>query len=247
MIPENIHSASFSTRKELFMIPVPMSPDTLPIDVLPQSVLDIVKGLKVFFVENLRSARRFLKAVDREFDIDATEFVTLDEHTTYKDAAELTRKLLRADRVGMISEAGCPGIADPGAMIVEIARANGYSIVPLVGPSSILLGLMASGFNGQNFAFNGYLPYDNDRRKRKLKDLISRIMTENQTQIFIETPYRNNKLIAELTETLQPDMKLCVACDLTSPQEEIICRSIGQWKKATYDFSKRPAIFLLSK
>lgn len=234
-------------EKELYMIPVPMSPDTTPGQVLPAPVLDIVKGLKVFFVENLRSARRFLKAVDRNFDIDSATFVTLDEHTTYKEAGELENRLLSTSRAGMISEAGCPGIADPGAMIVDIARRNGYRIVPLVGPSSILMGLMASGFNGQNFAFNGYLPYDNELRKRKLKDFMHRITSENQTQIFIETPYRNNKLVAELSESLPADFKLCVACNLTSADETVICRPIGQWRQSNFDFSKRPAIFLLSK
>lgn len=233
-------------EKELYMVPVPMSPDTSPADVLPQPVLDTVKGIRFFFVENLRSARRFLKAVDRDFDIDGAEFVILDEHTTFKDSASLAEQLLKSDRVAMISEAGCPAIADPGALIVDIARRNGYRIVPLVGPSSIILGLMASGFNGQNFAFNGYLPYDNAERKARLKEMSRRINNEKQTQIFIETPYRNNRLIAELAEILPPDMKLCVACDLTSRQESIVSQPIARWRNASYDYSKRPAIFLLS-
>lgn len=148
--------------------------------------------------------------------------------------------------MGVISEAGCPGVADPGAMLVEEARKQGFKIVPLIGPSSILLGLMASGFNGQNFTFNGYLPVDSQAKSKRLKELVRRILGEKQTQIFIETPYRNNRLIADLCQELSPQLRLCVACELTSPDEEIRVMTLGEWKTARYDFSKKPAIFLLS-
>lgn len=147
--------------------------------------------------------------------------------------------------MGILSEAGCPAIADPGADLVAAAQRRGFRVVPLVGPSSILLSLMGSGFNGQSFAFQGYLPIDSDRRSRKLREMQQRIIRERQTQIFIETPYRNNKLIAELTRELPGDMLLCVASDITGPGERIITRSLRQWEKSTLDYDKIPAIFLL--
>lgn len=229
----------------LYLIPVPMSSDTTPHDVLPASTLETIKSLKCFFVEELRSARRFLRAVDREFDIDGTEFLIVNEHTKDSDSAGIIEVLKRHNLIGVISEAGCPGIADPGSMVVKLARAKGFRIVPMVGPSSILLGLMGSGFNGQNFTFLGYLPHDTEDRKKKVLSLVKKVSNNNETQIFIETPYRNNKLIAELTGLIPSDMKLCVACNLTSPDEEIIVKKIGEWKSSRYDFSKRPAIFLL--
>lgn len=235
-----------NSKGTLYLVPVPLSPDTVPAQVLPQPVLDIVKSLRCFFVENLRSARRFLRAVDRDFDIDASQFFVIDEHSTTSDIMALLPHLLKAGRAGMISEAGCPSVADPGAALVELARANNIEVEPLVGPSSILLGLMASGFNGQNFAFNGYLPHDASQRKSRLRELVKRVQHERQTQIFIETPYRNNKLIEELATELPSAMRLCVAVELTSPSQQILVMTASQWRRATYDFSKRPAIFLLS-
>lgn len=231
---------------ELYLIPVPLAPDVDPKRELPPAVVERVNTLTCFFVENLRSARRFLRALNPAFNIDGCTFHTLDEHTRPGDIDAMLASLAAAGRGGIISEAGCPAVADPGAMLVEQARAAGATIVPLVGPSSILLGLMASGFNGQNFAFNGYLPHEADRRTRKLKELARRIAAEQQTQIFIETPYRNNKLIAELCTQLPDSMRLCVASMLTSPQEDIRVLTVREWKKATYDYSRKPSIFLLS-
>ena len=232
--------------KELYLIPVPLSDDTTPAEVLPATVLETVREIRCFFVENLRSARRFLRSVDRDFDIDSSQFYTVDEHTTPQELGGYTEVLMRSTKAAMISEAGCPAVADPGASLVELARANGFRIRPMVGPSSIILSLMASGFNGQNFTFHGYLPYDGARRQRLLNEMTRNIDRYQQTQIFIETPYRNNRLITELSDRMPGNMKLCVACMLTSPDEEIIVRSIAEWKKSSFDFSKRPAIFLLS-
>ena len=234
-------------QNELYLIPVPLSDEARIADVMPQYVVDITKELDCFFVENVRSARRFLKTIDPDMNIDTKTFHVLDEHTTFRDIPILRSALLKSHKAGVISEAGCPGVADPGSRIVEVARSEGYRIIPLVGPSSIIMGLMSSGFNGQNFCFSGYLPYDSGERKRKLNAMVREISTSNQTQIFIETPYRNNKLLAELTHLLPPHMRLCVACDLTSPNEVIVVKSIKEWQNAPMDFSKRPAIFLLSK
>lgn len=230
----------------LYLIPVPLSDATPPAQVLPAQVLDVVGQLRYFAVENVRSARRFIKSVDHGADISAMHFDVLDEHTAAADVPAMLEPLRHGEPMGVISEAGCPGVADPGALLVEAARREGLDVRPLVGPSSILLGLMASGFNGQNFAFSGYLPIEPQARKRRLRNITDRIRNERQTQIFIETPYRNNRLIAELSSTLPGEMKLCVACELTAPTQQVMLMPLSKWRTATYDFSKRPAIFLLS-
>lgn len=230
----------------LYLIPVPLSDKTRPAEVLPQSVLDIVTHLRYFAVENVRSARRFIKSVDNGADISSMHFDILDEHTAPADVPAMLEPLRQGCPIGVISEAGCPGVADPGAMLVEVARLENLDVRPLIGPSSILLGLMTSGFNGQNFAFSGYLPIESQARKRRLRQMTDRIRSERQTQIFIETPYRNNKLIAELAATLPSDIRLCVACELTAPTQEVKLMPLGKWRNTSYDFSKRPAIFLLA-
>ena len=230
----------------LYLIPVPLSDATRPAEVLPQSVLDIVGQLNYFAVENVRSARRFIKSVYHGADISSMHFDVLDEHTAPADVPAMLEPLRQGIPMGVISEAGCPGVADPGALLVEAARRENLDVRPLVGPSSILLGLMASGFNGQNFAFSGYLPIEPQARKRRFRQITERIRNERQTQIFIETPYRNNKLIAELAATLPGEMQLCVACELTAPTQQVMLMPLSKWRNASYDFSKRPAIFLLN-
>lgn len=228
----------------LYLFPVPLS-DNPVTEVLPAHNIELIKSVKYFIVENLRSARRFLKQCDRSIDIDSLTFFTLNEHT---DASELTPMLAPMEAgndVGVISEAGCPAVADPGADIVAIAQQRGYTVVPLVGPSSILMGIMASGFNGQSFAFNGYLPIDQGARAARLKELERRIMREHQTQIFIETPYRNNRLIAELCRSLPGNMRLCVASDITGARQSIITLPLSKWAKREYNYDKTPTIFLL--
>lgn len=228
----------------LYLLPVPLS-DTAPSDVMPQKCIDVACTIKHFIVENVRSARRFLKRCSRDIDIDTLTFYVLDEHTNPADVADMLAPMTQGHDMAVVSEAGCPAVADPGALAVARAQELGYKVDPLIGPSSILLALMASGFNGQTFAFAGYLPVENNTRTTKLREMERRIMRERQTQIFIETPYRNNKLIAELCHTLPPDMKLCVASDITGQRQSIITRPLRWWSKANYDYGKTPTIFLL--
>ena len=231
----------------LYLIPTQLS--DVPLDrVLPAHNIDVVRELRYFVVESLRSARRFLKKCDRDIDIDSLTFNELNDHTDLKNTAAIEALLDpigRGEAVGVISDAGCPAVADPGADLVAIAQRKGYKVFPLVGPSSILMSLMASGFNGQSFAFLGYLPVDAQARQAKLKEMTRRIERERQTQIFIEAPYRNNQLIADLAAHLPAGMRLCVASDITGDGQSIITRTIGQWKQAQYDYHKVPTIFLL--
>lgn len=217
-----------------------------PVDnVIPTYNIDVVRGLRYFIVENLRSARRALKQMDRSIDINACTFYTLNEHTDARELPAMLEPMAQGHSVGVISEAGCPAIADPGADVVAIAQRRGYRVEPLVGPSSILLSLMGSGFNGQSFAFLGYLPIDGGARTARLREMERRITREHQTQIFIETPYRNNRLISELVKALPGNMKLCVASDITCSRQSIVTRELSEWAQAKYDYDKIPTIFLL--
>lgn len=219
--------------------------DTRPDEVLPARNLEAIKSVRYFVVENLRSARRFLKSVDRNICIDDLNMVELNEHTPAADVEAMLDPLAAGHDIGVISEAGCPAVADPGADLVAAAQRRGYEVVPLVGPSSIIMSLMASGFNGQSFAFVGYLPVEASRRAAAMKTMQQEIRSRRRTQIFIETPYRNNRLIDELSRTLPGDMLLCVASDITGPQQQIVTLPLSQWRARTYDYNKRPTIFLL--
>lgn len=230
----------------LYLIPVTLG-DTAIDRVLPNFNREVIAGISHFVVENIRSARRFLRRSNPDIVIDNLTFYTLDEHTRIEEISSFLAPLRQGEPVGIISEAGCPAIADPGADLVAIAQREGLPVVPLVGPSSILMSLMASGFNGQSFAFNGYLPVEPAERTRRIKQLEQRAYTEDQTQIFIETPYRNHKMIEELVRTCRPTTRLCIACDISCEGEEIHTRTMAQWKKASYEFQKRPAIFLIYK
>lgn len=244
---EDIESVAEECRElapALYLIPSAMS-DGPVADVIPAGNLRIIRGIRHFVVENVRTARRFLKRCDRDIDIDSLEFVTLDEHTAPADVEPMLSPLLEGKPVGVISEAGCPAVADPGSDLVAAAQRKGLEVVPLVGPSSILMSLMASGFNGQSFAFSGYLPYDDKARVARLREMERRIVNERQTQIFIETPYRNNRLIEELCRILPPGMLLCVASDITGPSQSIITRPLAWWKKSGRRLDKIPTIFLL--
>lgn len=231
-------------KPSLYLFPVQLGDAPLE-EVLPSHNIAIVSTVKYFIVENIRSARRFLKACNKAINIDELTFFTLNEHTDLASIPSMLKPLEEGFSMGIISEAGCPAIADPGADVVAIAQQRGYNVVPLVGPSSILLSLMASGFNGQSFAFNGYLPIDQATRSNKLKEMERRIRRERQSQIFIETPYRNNKLIEDLSRTMPGDLLLCVASDITGPNQSIITRKLSQWNKAKYNYNKIPTIFLL--
>ncbi|MDE6098381.1 MAG: SAM-dependent methyltransferase [Muribaculaceae bacterium] len=232
-----------STPK-LYLFPVPLS-DVAPEQVLPGSNLELLLGIRYFVVENLRSARRFLKACHKSIDINSLEFTELNEHTPAGEVEAMLAPMADGHSIGVVSEAGCPAVADPGADLVAAAQRRGYEVVPLVGPSSILMSLMGSGFNGQCFTFNGYLPVDAQARARRLKDMQQAIRRDRCTQIFIETPYRNNKLIDELCRVLPGDMLLCVASDITGPRQRITTRRIDQWRRIKPDYDKIPAIFLL--
>lgn len=230
----------------LYLIPVPLSEGAVE-NVLPASNLALVGEIKHFVVENVRSARRFLKKCDRSINIDELTFYELNRHTDPNAIADYLQPLERGEAMGVISEAGCPAIADPGADVVAIAQRKGLKVRPLVGPSSILMGLMGSGFNGQSFAFLGYLPIDQGERARKFKEMERLIRNDNQTQIFIETPYRNNKLMAEMCKQLPGNLALCVATDITGVGEKIVTKTVREWAHTKYDFDKVPTIFLLYK
>ena len=234
------------TEAALYLIPVQLSDVELE-NVLPQFNVMIVREIKHFIVENVRSARRFLKKCDKSIDIDTLTFFELNRHTRPEDIPEMLSPLINGNPVGVISEAGCPAIADPGADVVSIAQARGLKVRPLVGPSSILMGLMGSGFNGQSFAFLGYLPIDAAQRARKLKEMEQRIMREHQTQIFIETPYRNNALVAEICKIMPAHIKLCIATNITGATESIVTKGVKSWLKKLPDLNKVPTIFLLYK
>lgn len=212
--------------------------------VLPAYNFAIVKEIKHFIVENERSARRFLKKCDKSINIDELTFYTLDEHTHREDIINYLDPLISGQAMGVISEAGCPAIADPGADVVAMAQEKGIKVSPLVGPSSILMALMASGFNGQSFAFQGYLPIDTSKKVKKFHEMERNILS-GQTQIFIETPYRNNRLLEEICKTVRKDLKLCVALDITGQSEFIVTKTIYDWTRSKTILEKKPAIFLL--
>lgn len=230
----------------LYLIPVTLG--ETPIEqVLPAYNREVVLGIRHFIVENIRTARRFLKKTDRSIDIDTLNFYELNKHTSPDQVAEYLNPLLQGESVGVISEAGCPAIADPGADVVAIAQRKGLKVVPLVGPSSILMSLMGSGFNGQSFAFHGYLPIDGAERGRKLKQLEGRIYGEDQTQLFIETPYRNNKMLEDILRHCRPQTKLCVASNITCEDESIRTLTVAEWAKKRIELPKVPSIFLIYK
>lgn len=231
---------------KLYLIPTTLG-DNEPLEVLPLSVKKIIEDLDCFIVENEKTARKFIKQITPRKSQPSLKILKLDKYAdqlevrTYLDACE------KGESVGLLSEAGVPAIADPGAEIVKLAHEKGIRVVPMVGPSSIILAMMASGFNGQNFAFNGYLPIDTSERKAAIKKLERLSKEKNQSQIFIETPYRNEKMLSDLKSTLTPGAKLCVACDITLQTEYIKTLEIKDWKKEKPDLHKRPTIFIIHK
>ena len=230
----------------LFLIPTTLG-DTAHDRVFPAYNREVILSIRHFIVENVRTARRFLKREEPSLVIDELTFYELNKHTSPDQVAGYLAPLAKGESIGVISEAGCPAVADPGADVVAIAQRLQLRVIPLVGPSSIIMSLMGSGFNGQSFAFCGYLPIDAAERARKFKDMEQAIRRLDQTQIFIETPYRNNRLIAEMVKTLPKQMRLCVASDITGPGEKILTRTIEQWGRMKYDYDKIPTIFLLYK
>ena len=230
----------------LYLIPNLLG-DTPVEQVLPPYNHEIIMGIRHFIVEDVRTARRFLKLVDRSIDIDQLTFYTLNKHTNPEEVASMLRPLEEGSPMGVISEAGCPAVADPGADVVAIAQRKGLQVIPLVGPSSIILAVMGSGFNGQSFAFNGYLPIEPDERIKVLKKLEQRAYTENQTQLFIETPYRNSKMMADILKACRPQTHLCIAAGLTTKDEYIRTRTVKEWSGHLPQLEKTPCIFLIYK
>ena len=231
----------------LYLIPVTLG-DTMLERVLPQWNAGIVSQLRHFVVEDVRSARRFLRRMDREFPIDDCQFCEMGKHADETLFGDYLRPLAEGQSVGLISEAGCPAVADPGALLVSIAQRRGHRVIPLVGPNSMILAVMASGLNGQSFAFNGYLPVDAADRMKKLKTLESRAWNENQTQLFIETPFRNYKMFEALLQILRPQTRLCIAAGITTDNEWIHTHTIQEWRRESLpDLSHTPAIFLINK
>lgn len=233
-------------KGKLYLIPTRLG-DNPPLEVLPLSIKKIIEQLDDYIVENEKTARRFIKRVVPGKSQPKLNLKILNKYTQESELHSFLNPCLEGISMGIISEAGCPAIADPGADIVSIAHEQDIKVVPLVGPSSILLALMSSGMNGQSFAFNGYLPIDKNERKQKLKVLERRSSELNQSQLFIETPYRNNQMLADLAASLHPNTKVCVACDLTLPSEYIKTQAAKDWKNNTEDLHKRPAIFIIQK
>lgn len=212
----------------------------------PQENITLIRRIKHFVVEDIRTVRRFLKKVDKGINIDELTFFVLDKHTRPEDIPSFLKPAENGNDMGIISEAGCPGVADPGADVVAIAHNKGLKVIPLVGPSSILMAMMASGMNGQNFAFSGYLPVEKSSNIKAIKHLEDRAIREKQTQIFIETPFRNMKMLDDLLFALRPSTRLCIACNVTCDDEYIVTKSVAQWRNSKLpDINKKPTIFLI--
>ncbi len=233
-------------KGKLYLIPTTLG-EMEPNDVLPQTVKRTIDCIDQYIVENEKTARRFIKSVHPEKTQSSLKLTTLNKHTEISEHNTMISPCLNGINIGLMSEAGCPGVADPGAVIVKLAHEKGIQVIPLVGPSSILLALMASGMNGQSFAFNGYLPIDKNEKKTALKNFEKLSFDKNQSQLFIETPYRNNKLLEDLLQTLQPNTNLCIAADITLPTEYIKTHRITEWKKIKVDLHNRPTIFIVHK
>ena len=231
----------------LYLIPCPISDETAPWEVLPASNRAVMDSLDYFIVENTRTARRFLSKAGVARPIETLEFRELNEHTLAgREVEALVEPLLAGRSAGVISEAGVPGVADPGAAVVEACHRRGIRVVPLVGPSSIILAMMASGLNGQSFAFNGYLPVKTPERARAIRAFERRAVGEGQSQLFIEAPYRNAKLLEQLVQTLAPTTRLTVAADLTAPDQRIETRTVAQWRERPLpEINRHPAIFII--
>ncbi|MGK7391777.1 MAG: SAM-dependent methyltransferase [Candidatus Cyclobacteriaceae bacterium M2_1C_046] len=228
----------------LYLIPTPLAENSLDQAVVP-FLKATIKQLDYFLVEDLRTARRYISSLNLEITIEELTFHELTKRTTREQAEKLLAPLKKGKNIGIMSEAGCPGIADPGALAVSVAHDWNVQVKPIIGPSSILLGLMASGFNGQQFCFHGYLPIKGPELEKKLKQLEDDSQKKNQTQIFIEAPYRNNKMLDQILKSCRPDTKVCVARDLNGKDEKIISKPVRAWKRGELDLHKIPSIFLL--
>lgn len=232
------------SKGKLYLLPTPLS-DCPMEKVLTAGELDIIGGLDCFVVEELRTARRFLSAAGHKGHVEELEFHELNEHTDPAEVESFAALFDDGRNVGLLSEAGLPAVADPGALLVDLCHRKGIKVVPLVGPSSLMLALMASGLNGQSFAFRGYLPAKTPERRRALQELERTSAKLHQSQIFIETPYRNDAMLADIIECCSPDTRVCVATDITAEDEEIVTKTVSQWKKEKKEIGKKPTVFIL--
>ncbi|WP_353778525.1 SAM-dependent methyltransferase [Winogradskyella sp. 3972H.M.0a.05] len=235
-----------NTPGKLYLIPTRLG-DNPPLEVLPISIKKIIEQVDDYIAENEKTARRFIKRVSPNKSQGKLSFKPLNKFTDPSEISSYLDECKEGKSIGLLSEAGCPAIADPGADIVNLAHQNNIKVIPLVGPSSIVLAMMSSGMNGQGFAFNGYLPIDARERRSKIKELEKRSVQLNQSQIFIETPYRNDKMLQDLAKSLHPETRICVACDLTLPTEYIKTATASEWSKIKVDLHKRPTIFIIQK
>ena len=231
----------------LYLIPTTLGDTAETADVIPVKINEIINTIDEYIVENEKSARHYLKKIGIKKSLQEIILHPLNQHTEAKDLSTYLNSIALGKNIGIISEAGCPGVADPGAEVVKQAHYRNIKVVPLVGPSSILLALMASGFNGQSFTFNGYLPKERPDRIKKIKELEKLAQQKDQTQLFIETPYRNMHLLDDILASCESRTMLCIACDITLPTEFIKTKSISEWKKQLPDINKRPTIFLIYK
>ena len=236
----------FSYSGKLYLLPTTLG-DNEPLEVLPASVQQQVERIDIYIAENEKTARRAIKKLVPEKSQPSLKFYLLNKHTEQAEIPSFLEACKSGRDIGLLSEAGCPGVADPGAELVKIAHREGIQVVPMVGPSSILLAMMASGMNGQNFTFNGYLPIDKAARKNEIKALEKISLEKNQAQSFIETPYRNNKMLEDLVQLLHSGTRICVACDLTLSTEFVVTKTAADWRKTKVDLHKRPTIFILQK
>jgi 16S rRNA (cytidine1402-2'-O)-methyltransferase len=232
---------------KLYLIPTTLGEDGDPNDVLPQTIKRSIDFIDDYIVENEKTARKFIKSIQPEKIQASLRLSSLNKHTEISEHSKMLQPCLEGKNVGLMSEAGCPGVADPGAVIVKLAHEKGIQVVPLVGPSSILLAIMASGMNGQSFAFNGYIPIDKGEKKAALKNLEKLSQDKNQSQIFIETPYRNNKMLEDIIQAVNPATYICIATDITLPTEFIKTMRASEWKKIKVDLHNRPTIFIIHK
>jgi len=232
------------SKGKLYLIPAPLG-DGNPAEVIPAPVLAAACRLDCFVVEEVRTARRYLSAAGLKGHIDTLEFHTLNEHTTAAEVRALLPLFENGRDVGYLSEAGLPAVADPGAALVALCHEAGITVIPLSGPSSLMLALMGSGLDGQSFAFRGYLPVKEGERARAVRELEKQSAALHQTQIFIETPYRNDTLFAELLKGLSPTVRLCIAADLTLPTQTLLTRTVARWRQSGFVIGKRPCVFLL--
>ena len=231
-------------KGNLYLIPTPLAENSLD-KLVTADLKSIVRNIDHFLVENVRTTRRFISSLKLDIEIDKLKFSVLDKKTSNEEISQLCSPLTRGIDMGVLSEAGCPGIADPGNLAVSFAHKNEIKVIPLVGPSSIFMALMSSGFNGQNFAFHGYLPIDKQERIKWIRELENEVKKSKQTQIFMETPYRNMQVLADLLQVCKPFTRLCIARNITGTDELIATRSIEQWKKLTIELHKAPTIFLI--